>query len=376
MHLALVRREMTLHRSGAERMCVTLLKHAVNAGHRVTVVAEKFDPELRAGAEFLPVPARRWSGWSKTQAFAEAASRILSRHSFDVVHGLARVPGVDTFHALDPIQAHWLTVQYPQAWQARLQHWNPRHRSILDLERKLYGPNGPRRIIVQSQFDRELLQSYYGVADERLTVIPNGVDLREFSLKLRGQRPQFRRELHLAEQTPMILFAGMDFRRKGLETLIRAIPRLNDSSAMILVAGKGPIEKYSAVAKEVGVADRIRFLGQVSQMANLYVAADVMALPTRYDPFASVVLESLACGTPVVTSRCGGGATAIDEPLTGSVIHDPLDAAELTGALNQQLTLIGDRTQACAARAGRFTAEAYASQTLAVSETAARRRAA
>lgn len=367
---------MTLHRSGAERMCVTLLKHAVNAGHRVTVVAEKFDPELRAGAEFLPVPTQRWSGWSKTQAFAEAASRILSRHSFDVVHGLARVPGIDTLHALDPIQAHWLTVQYPQAWQARLQCWNPRHRSILDLERKLYGPNGPRRIIVQSQFDRELLHTYYNVSEERIAVIPNGVDLREFSLKLREQRQQIRWEFQIAERTPMILFAGMDFRRKGLETLIRAIPRLNDTSAMVLVAGKGPIEKYAGIAQEVGVADRVRFLGQVSQMANLYAAADVMALPTRYDPFASVVLEALACGTPVVTSRCGGGATAIEEPLTGTVIHDPLDPAELAGALNQQLALTGDRTQACAARAGMFTAEAYASQTLTVLETAARRRAA
>jgi UDP-glucose:(heptosyl)LPS alpha-1,3-glucosyltransferase len=376
MHLALVRREMTLHRSGAERMCVNLLKHVVRQGHRVTVIAEKFDPELRTGAEFLPVPTRRWSGWSKTQAFAQAASQILRRHSFDVVHGLARVPGVDTFHALDPIQAHWLTVQYPQAWQARMQRWNPRHRSILDLERQLYRPDGPRRIIVQSQFDRELLQTYYDVSDDRIAVIPNGVDLREFSLKLRDQRPQIRRELQIVEQTPMILFAGMDFRRKGLETLIRAVPRLKDSSAIVLVAGQGPIEKYSALAEQLGLSNRVRFLGQVSQMVNLYVAADVMALPTRYDPFASVVLEALACGTPVVTSRCGGGATAIDEYLTGAVIHDPLDPAELAQALNQQLALTVDRTKACAAQAGQFTAEAYAAQTLAVLETAARRRAA
>ncbi len=381
LRLALVRREMTLHRSGAERMCVNLLKHAVRQGHRVTVIAEKFDPELREGAEFLPVETRRWSGWSKTQAFARAASRVLEQHSFDVVHGLARVPDVDVFHALDPIQAHWLTVQYSQPWQAQLQRWNPRHHSILHLERQLFGSAGPRRIIVQSEFDAELLQSHYRVSAERLAVIPNGVDLSEFSLAVRTQRTQFRRELLIEEHTPeehtpIILFAGADFRRKGLETLIRAIPQLSNTAAKVLVAGNGPAQRYQALAAALNVADRIQFLGQVSQMARLYVAADVLALPTRYDPFASVVLEALACGTPVVTSRCGGGASAIDSPQIGAVIRDPLDANELAQALDRQLATTTNRTEHCANQSQKFTAEAYARKTLAVIEASVRRRAA
>jgi UDP-glucose:(heptosyl)LPS alpha-1,3-glucosyltransferase len=292
------------------------------------------------------------------------------------VHGLARVPGVDTFHALDPIQAHWLSVQYPVAWQASWQRWNPRHRSILELERKIYGPDGPRRIIVQSDFDRELLQRLYRVAAERLAVVPNGVDLQEFSVERRERRPQVRTALAVPDDVQVVLFAGMDFRRKGLDTLIQAIPRLKSRSALVLVAGKGRMESYAALAARSGVADRIRFLGQVSGMADLYVAADVLALPTRYDPFASVVLESLACGTPVVTSRCGGGALAVDEPLTGAVIRNPSDPVELAEALNQQLAMTIDRRVACANRANRFTAESYARQTLSVLESLFRRRAA
>jgi UDP-glucose:(heptosyl)LPS alpha-1,3-glucosyltransferase len=229
---------------------------------------------------------------------------------------------------------------------------------------------------VQSNFDRELLQRYYQVADERLFVVPNGVDLAEFSLSLRTLRPQLPAEFGVAGETPLILFAGMDFRRKGLETLLRAIPLLSHPSAVVLVAGQGPIARYRSLANALHIEHRVRFLGQVPNMARLYVAADLLALPTRYDPFASVVLEALACGTPVVTSRCGGGATAIEEPFTGAVVHDPLDHRELAAALNQQLAITTDRTAACAARAGQFTAESFARQTLAVLESSPLRRAA
>lgn len=376
MHIALVRREMTLQRSGAERMCVNLLRHLVAQGHRVTVLAEHFDVELRDGAEFVPIYSPRWWNWSRTQAFAHAAERALRKRQFDVVHGLARVPGVDVFHALDPIHAHWLTVQYPRAWEAQLQRRNPRHRSILDLERQLYHPAGPRQIIVQSAFDRDLLRTHYQVAAGRITVIPNGVDLREFSLSARNERVLTRQKLGIGDDAKLLLFAGSDFRRKGLETLLRTLPLLAGSNTHLLVAGDGPIPRYAALAEQLGVSTQVRFLGKVTQMSELYAAADLLVLPTRYDPFASVVLESLACGTPAVTSICGGAALALDDALAGSVFQDPLNCEELAVAITQQLAIRVDRRELCAHRARQFTAESYARQTLEVLATVAERKAA
>lgn len=365
MHIAMVRREVSLRRSGAERMCVNLLRHLLAEGHRVTIVAERLDEEFHAQVEFLEVPKARWGGWSPTERFARRSAAVIGARRFDVIHSLARVPYADTFQSLDPVHAHWLEVGYRQPMMRWLQERNPRHRSILRLESAI--GNGPQQILVQSAFDGALWQKHYGVSAERIRVVPNGVDTSAFTPAARKDRAATRAEFGVTEQAPLLLFAGNDFRRKGLDTLIRAMSRSSRSDLQLWVLGQEAPGPFAQLAQALGLGDRVQFLGKQSGMARFYGAADLFVLPTWYDPFACVVLEALACGTPVATTRCGGGADVVRDGRSGYLITSPADEQALTTIFDLHASLDLSRREAmipaCLEDAEQFTADRFARET-------------
>src|SRR5579871_3442115 len=176
MHIALVRKQYSLKKAGAERYCVNLSRQLQALGHRVTVIGELIDDELRSEVEFLPVKVRHTTSWAKNRSFAENSAKIIAQHRFDVVHGLSRTASVDCFRVTDPLQIHWLNVFYRNPLNNFLQRLNPRHRAVLDLERRIYQAPRVRRFITQSRLDSRLLVEYYGVPEEKIRRIYNGVD--------------------------------------------------------------------------------------------------------------------------------------------------------------------------------------------------------
>jgi UDP-glucose:(heptosyl)LPS alpha-1,3-glucosyltransferase len=103
---------------------------------------------------------------------------------------------------------------------------------------------------------------------------------------------------------------------------------------------------FEQMAKNLGVADVVRFLGFVPDPRNAYFAADLLVHPTFYDPCSLVVQEAMACGLPVITSRYNGASELLNPPHDGLVIRDPHDGEELAGALGYFLD--PGRRQACA----------------------------
>ncbi len=123
--------------------------------------------------------------------------------------------------------------------------------------------------------------------------------------------------------------------KKGLDTLLNALKDLPDAIAWL--AGDGPIQRdLEALAKELGVMDRVRFLGWRTDRAALLRAADVCVLPSRYEPFGTVILEAWAAGTPFVACASAGPAAHVDHETTG--LLTPIDdVAALKTALRRVL---------------------------------------
>ena len=124
----------------------------------------------------------------------------------------------------------------------------------------------------------------------------------------------------------MLLFVGSGFERKGLATAIDALGELGDDHARMIVIGKGRRLPYEELAGRRGVPDRVVWLGPRRDTERWYGAADVVVLPTRYEPFGNVHLEALASGVPMVTSVRAGGAELIRDGAIGElrkvVVHD------------------------------------------------------
>ncbi|MFO1021412.1 MAG: glycosyltransferase family 4 protein [Planctomycetales bacterium] len=372
MHIALVRKNYSLKKAGAERYCVNLSRQLQKLGHQVTVIGETIDAELRDEVRFLPVPVRNTTSWAKNLSFARNAEQIVNNNRFDVVHGLSRTPGVDTFRVTDPLQAHWLQVYYSPTWNW-LQHLNPRHRTILQIERSIYQSDRIKRFIVQSRLDAELIQTYYQVPESKIRRVSNGIDLSQFHPGVREVRDLVRRELGLQDQ-PLLVFAGMDFRRKGLAWLIEALHHVDRRDTRLLVLGSGNVRPYEKLAHRFNVGDRVIFAGRKQSMPRYYGAADLFVLPTIYEPFPNVNLEAMACGVPVITTSTAGGADIVVERENGYLIPKANAVLEMADKINAHLALpSGERDRIsvnCWETAQRFPVEQNARDTLRVLEEA------
>src|SRR5205814_4728258 len=119
---------------------------------------------------------------------------------------------------------------------------------------------------------------------------------------VRRARAEIRARHGIPLDAPLVLFVGSGFARKGVPALLEAMSALDRSSYLLIVGRDKRQARYEHRARALGIAPRVRFVGAQPDVTPYYGAADVLALPTLYDPFPNVAIEALACGLPVVTS--------------------------------------------------------------------------
>ena len=209
----------------------------------------------------------------------------------------------------------------------------------------------------------ELVRTY-GAVPERVFVVPPGVDLSVFQPV---DRDEARRKIGYGPGR-LLLFVGRLERLKGVEVAIRALALLRDRNhddVRLLILGEdskdgdeGEKDRLKAVAADVGVRDRVDFLGSVAhhELPYFYSAADVCVMPSYSESFGLVGLEAQASGRPVVGSDVSGLRSVIRDQVSGYLIagHDPAEYAERIGRLLEDPELAQQM-----GRRGRLLAQRY-----------------
>ena len=180
-------------------------------------------------------------------------------------------------------------------------------------------------IVVASEHEKHLLTALYGADAGRIAVVPCGVDLDLFTPM---DQEEARRRLRIADRERVILFVGRIEPLKGIDVLIGAAAQLHeDENFRVLIVGgdaraAAEIAQLRALAARLGVDHHIAFVGAVphEDLPLYYNAADVCVVPSYYESFGLVAIESMACGTPVVASRVGGLTSTIADGETGYLI--------------------------------------------------------
>jgi glycosyltransferase involved in cell wall biosynthesis len=198
--------------------------------------------------------------------------------------------------------------------------------------------NCAARIVATSELEqRELVED--GVAAERVLMRYNGIDLSAYrSLPLRGL---FRAKWNLPADEPLILFLSRLIPRKGADLLIDAFRETCPDAGRLVIAGPEGESGYRAKLKQQvemsGLGDRVLFTGALydQEKRQALVDTDVFALPSRYENFANVVAESMACGIPAIVSR-SCGISSLVEGRAGLVI--PVEKGALAAAVRQMLS--------------------------------------
>jgi glycosyltransferase involved in cell wall biosynthesis len=338
MKFALVYRHFNLGGS-IPRQHVEVARYLAERGHEVHVLsmAATTDPSLAPSCFFHPVRVGRVGTeghWSARELgeFAWRAARALGEGNYDCVY--SRLPGTWTADVL-----HLAGVAAGLARRAgvgSMRHtasliWHPANAVRQLVEWRAVQNRRVQRFHVDSSQVADDLTDRYGVSAERIRVVPPGVNLASFFPPT--DRATERRQLELPAGPPLVLFVGHDFRRKGLDRLIYAVARMREVALVAVVGGRDPAP-FRALAVDVGVSDRLVFIGARTDTERLYRAADVFVLPTRLEMWGGTVVEAMASGCPPIVTSCAGSADVVESGRTGFVLSEPYNVEELAAQLD------------------------------------------
>ena len=233
---------------------------------------------------------------------------------------------------------------------------NPVHDFIYLRDRFRYRGRTHRAVVALSEAEADALEATYGPLGPRVVVIPNGVDQERFRPPTAEERAAARADLRLGTEERVAVFVGHEFSRKGLSFAIQGL-RYAPTVLLLIIGGNDDIitEAY-AEATAAGVGERVLFLGPRFSLAPFLAASDIFVLPSAYEANALVVLEALASGLPVVTTRTGFAPEVIVDGENGYLVDR--DAREVGERLDALATLSDAELAAWHARA-RASVEPY-----------------
>jgi D-inositol-3-phosphate glycosyltransferase len=215
----------------------------------------------------------------------------------------------------------------------------PDHR--IAHERKLVHSADGIVVPARKELDNLLLDYY--APSEKISVIPCGVNLEQFQPL---DRMAAREAIGLAKDDLVALYVGRFAPLKGLDLLLAAMARLKKRQPdlkLLLVGGDGPRSTGTLdlieQARHLDIMPQVSFVGRVKHddLPNYYNAADLLVVPSHYESFGLVVLEALACGTPVAATRFGAVETVLQPECNGVIIDRP-DPDSVAEAMHRQLT--------------------------------------
>jgi glycosyltransferase involved in cell wall biosynthesis len=201
------------------------------------------------------------------------------------------------------------------------------------LERRIYRDPHVRLVAVSSLVAAQL-KSYFQRED--VNVIRNAVDTLRFSPEVRiARRNASRQSLSYAKDDFVLLLIGNDWKKKGLDTLLKAIALLSDLPLRLLVVGSDDPSFYRPLLDRLGLQERIRFEKPSSDVLFFYAAADLYIGPSLEDAFNLPIPEAMACGLPVIASAYTGASEIIRDGETGFILRDPQDHLELASLIRR-----------------------------------------
>jgi glycosyltransferase involved in cell wall biosynthesis len=205
----------------------------------------------------------------------------------------------------------------------------------------------PARVhVAGSQLLKNQMLAAYPHLDANIPIILPGVGAPNRALEKATALVQLGLPASVTVDTPLILFVGNDYARKGLPALLASLALVQAkqdvaSQAHLLVIGNtAQIPKFQLMAAEQGIAEYVHFVGPQSDMSRVYRAASMMVHPTLEDGFAMVVLEAMSYGLPIVVSsqRYCGISQFLQHGEDALVLDDPHDSAAMAAAINRVQT--------------------------------------
>jgi len=344
MKLAIITERANITLGGAERSVFELAARMALLGVDVKILAATGAAQSRRVRVLCGNTEKRVA----LKDFKEALLRHFKENHYDIIHSTLPFDFADVYQPRGGSYAE-AAVRNAASYKNNVfgifklltGFANLKRTALACAEKKLCkAENGPI-VAALSQYVKTQFKKHYNLPDERICVIPNGIRLPASAqiLKTDKLRAQIlsKFKIRQADEPVFFLFVAHNFRLKGLASLIKAIAILNNKftkrPAFLIVVGRGRARKYRRLAKRLNVNNRTLFFGSAASLNNLLFCADIAVLPTYYDPSSRFILEALAAGKPVITTKYNGATDLFTADKHGKVFDSPDDIDSLAEAM-------------------------------------------
>jgi UDP-glucose:(heptosyl)LPS alpha-1,3-glucosyltransferase len=330
---------------GGENYFSSLAQGLSERGHDVHIFAMKVEKDPNATYQVHRISAWKYPRSLMLLSFILKSGRILRSYNFDIIHGVGWNLAMNVFNPHGGVEEAYLKQEFLSitnplyyAYKFVKRYLSVQHHIKIWVRRKQYRSDKVKRIIAISEMIKKDILRYHRIPEKKIAVIFNTVNLERFHPRnVELHREEKRKSLGIDRNTILLAFAGNNYRLKGLEPLLRSLALLRErfpkTPFRLLVLGRGNRRRYTRLAKRIGISDLIVFLGHVGEVEQFYAASDIYVHPTFYDSCSLTVLEALASGLPVITTRFNGAADAILSDEGGKVLDDPKDVKTLAEAI-------------------------------------------
>jgi UDP-glucose:(heptosyl)LPS alpha-1,3-glucosyltransferase len=330
---------------GTERYLNDLAVYLAEQGHDVTIVCRRHEAARHAAVRFTVLRPFSLGRAHRMIAFAQAVSTHVKQVSYDVVFALGKTWSHDVIRLGGGCHQTYLEQTAPATVGAAVRRYSTawlRNRCALALEGRALASGACGHVITNSTMVKNDVVTRYQLPDDKVTVIPNGVDLNRFHPRHRlAAGAALRQQCGWTADHLVLVFLGTGYGRKGLDRLLDVLPALVEQRPrvrLVVVGHDAHLGRWRERVRRLRLEPHVRLLGGRRDPEACYGAGDLYVLPTRYDPFANATLEALACGLPVITTSANGGSEVIEDGVHGTV----LQAHQGHGALLQALLMWTD----------------------------------
>lgn len=323
--------------SGLSRDFMRILQECQNRGHELSVFAAEWQGDFPPGIEVKLLPGYRWMNHTQNAAFYRKLKPRLRSGNFDAVIGFNKMPGLDIYYGADYCYVGRAVPRYSPLYRL-----TPRYHHFHTFEHAVFSARSNTGILSLSECEKSVYQQFYGTPDRRFHLLPPTLDRRR---KLNGADPGMRAtvrtQLSIGGHENLLLFIGSGFKTKGLDRAIIALASLPDSllaKSKLAVIGQDNARPFQRLAKQLGITDKVQFLGGRSDIPEILRGGDLLIHPAYGENTGTVLLEAIAAGLPVLTTDVCGYAPHIVSAQAGIVLRSPFGQDALNAQLDHMLT--------------------------------------
>ncbi len=353
-------------KGGAERYVADLCTRLSGEGYDVHVYTEHWDEEIQ-GIHFHPIKAISFPKSLRLLAFAARATQEIERDKYDITLGVGNTLKADILQPHGGVHWAWFwrslgAYDHPLVWMIKFlgRLVSPKQWVQGYIENAPYKKHF-RKIIAISEMVKEDIVRWYGIPEDRIEVVYNGVDTERFHPRNRRYRAEIRKRHHIGDEI-VILFVSNNFRMKGLDCLIKALAEIKRETCppfKLMVLGRGREAPFLHLARRTGISEEIVFAGSTLEPEKYYGAADLFVHPAFYDAFSLTVLEALASGLPVIATSTTGASRIVNHKEEGFVLNKTRDLEEMKMAIRY---FLDENTRQRASLLGRAKGEKHSDQ--------------